>query len=70
MGESPGEESRPAAIAAQAIEAQPTSGQIKPSRGRAGRALKSIHGEGLAHTFVLKVGKVLQGKVGLPRNSQ
>ena len=33
MGESPGEESRPAAIAAQAIEAKPSSGQITPLRG-------------------------------------
>jgi hypothetical protein len=30
-GRSPGEESRAAAIAAQAIEAQPSFGQIKPS---------------------------------------
>ena len=37
-GRGPGEESRPAAVAAQAIEAQPSSGQIKPKRGRGSRA--------------------------------
>jgi len=34
MGFSPGEESRSADIAAQAIEAQPVFGQIRPSRGQ------------------------------------
>ncbi|MBN9562509.1 MAG: hypothetical protein J0H14_17550 [Alphaproteobacteria bacterium] len=34
MGFSPGEESRCADIAAQAIEAQPVFGQIRPSRGQ------------------------------------
>ncbi len=34
MGFSPGEESRSAGIAAQAIEAQPVFGQIRPSRGQ------------------------------------
>jgi len=33
MGFSPGEESLPAAVAVQAIEAQPAFGQIKPMRG-------------------------------------
>src|SRR4051812_29339187 len=33
-GRSPGEESRFDAVAAQAIEAQPVSGQIRPSRGK------------------------------------
>jgi hypothetical protein len=33
--EGPGEESRPDGVAAQAIEAQPVFGQIKPSRGQA-----------------------------------
>jgi hypothetical protein len=33
MGFSPGEESRSAGIAVQAIEAQPLFGQIRPSRG-------------------------------------
>ena len=32
--ESPGEESRPDGVAAQAIEAQPVFGQIKPRRGQ------------------------------------
>jgi hypothetical protein len=32
--ESPGEESRPNGVAAQAIEAQPVFGQIKPRRGQ------------------------------------
>ena len=47
-GRSPGEESRTAAVAAQAIEAQPSSGQIKPKRGR-GRAPNSSSGEVLAN---------------------
>jgi hypothetical protein len=34
MGFSPGEESRPDGVAAQAIEAQPVFGQIRPSRGQ------------------------------------
>src|SRR4051794_22686027 len=34
MGVSPGEESRTDAVAAQAIEAQPVFGQIRPSRGK------------------------------------
>jgi hypothetical protein len=34
MGLGPGEESRSGGIAAQAIEAQPASGQIKPPRGQ------------------------------------
>jgi hypothetical protein len=34
MGFSPGEESRPDDIAAQAIEAQPVFDQIRPSRGQ------------------------------------
>jgi len=34
MGFSPGEESRSADVAAQAIEAQPLFGQIRPSRGQ------------------------------------
>jgi len=33
-GRSPGEESRPDGVAAQAIEAQPVFGQIRPSRGQ------------------------------------
>src|SRR5437867_1833925 len=37
-GRSPGEESRSDAVVAQAIEAQPPSGQIKPKRGRVARA--------------------------------
>jgi hypothetical protein len=44
MGFSPGEESLNAAVAAQAIEAQPSFGQIKPGRGRAVCAPNSIHG--------------------------
>ena len=36
-GGRPGEESCPAAIAAEAIEAKPTFGEIKPMRGRDGR---------------------------------
>ena len=42
--ESPGEESQPDAVAAQAIEAQPFFGQITPWRGRVVRAPKSILG--------------------------
>src|SRR5258708_32039872 len=38
MGFSPGEESRSAAVASQAIEAQPSFGQIWPGRGRVVRA--------------------------------
>jgi hypothetical protein len=34
MGVSPGEESRPDGVAAQAIEAKPIPGQIKPRRGQ------------------------------------
>jgi hypothetical protein len=34
MGLSPGEESRSGDVAAQAIEAQPVFGQIRPSRGK------------------------------------
>jgi hypothetical protein len=34
MGFSPGEESRSAGIAVQAIEAQPVFGRIRPSRGQ------------------------------------
>ena len=34
MGFSPGEESRSGDVAAQAIEAQPVFGQIRPSRGQ------------------------------------
>jgi hypothetical protein len=34
MGFSPGEESRSDGVAAQAIEAQPVFGQIRPSRGQ------------------------------------
>ena len=34
MGVSPGEESLPAGVAAQAIEAQPVSGQISHQRGK------------------------------------
>ena len=34
MGFSPGEESRADGVAAQAIEAQPVFGQIRPSRGQ------------------------------------
>jgi len=34
MGLGPGEESRSGGVAAQAIEAQPVSGQIKPARGQ------------------------------------
>jgi hypothetical protein len=34
MGFSPGEESRSDGVAAQAIEAQPVFGQIKPRRGQ------------------------------------
>jgi len=34
MGLSPGEESRSGDVAAQAIEAQPVFGQIRPSRGQ------------------------------------
>ncbi len=41
-GRSPGEESLTAAVAVQAIEAQPAFGQIKPMRGRCSRALNSI----------------------------
>src|SRR5260370_4227834 len=40
-GHSPGEESRSDAVAAQAIEAQPPSGQIKPKRGRVARATRT-----------------------------
>ena len=43
-GRSPGEESRSDAVAAQAIEAQPSYGQIKPRRGRVVEALNSILG--------------------------
>ena len=42
MGFSPGEESLADAVAAQAIEAQPSFGQIKPGRGRVVRAPNSI----------------------------
>ena len=41
-GRSPGEESLAAAIAAQAIEAQPSFGQIKPMRGQVVAAPNSI----------------------------
>jgi len=44
---SPGEESRAAAIAAQAIEAQPSFGQIKPSR-QYGSPVRRPRGEDLA----------------------
>jgi hypothetical protein len=44
MGFSPGEESFTDAVAAQAIEAQPPFGQIKPWRGRVVRAPNSILG--------------------------
>ena len=40
-GHSPGEESRSGAVAAQAIEAQSPSGQIKPERGRVARATRT-----------------------------
>src|ERR1700730_17828851 len=40
-GHSPGEESRSGAVAAQAIEAQPPFGQIKPKRGRVARATRT-----------------------------
>src|SRR6266436_7982770 len=40
-GRSPGEESRSDAVAAQAIEARPPSGQIKPKRGRGARATRT-----------------------------
>src|SRR5882757_9388273 len=46
-GQSPGEESRAAAIAAQAIEAQQSFGQIKPSR-RYGSPVRQPRGEDLA----------------------
>jgi hypothetical protein len=42
MGFSPGEESLTDAIASQAIEAQPSFGQIKPLRGRVVRASNSM----------------------------
>ena len=42
--ESPGEESLTGAVAAQAIEAQPSFGQIKPRRGRVVRVPNSILG--------------------------
>jgi hypothetical protein len=42
MGFCPGEESLAAAIASQAIEAQPSFGQIKPVRGRVVRAANSV----------------------------
>ncbi len=42
--ESPGEESRPDAIAAQVIEAQPSFGQIKSWKGRVVRAPNSMLG--------------------------
>jgi hypothetical protein len=42
MGFSPEEESRSAAVASQAIEVQPSFGQIKPERGRVVRAPNSI----------------------------
>ncbi len=41
-GRSPGEESLGAAVAAQAIEAQPSFGQIKPSEARADRGSAAI----------------------------
>jgi hypothetical protein len=44
MGFSPGEESLTAAVAAQAIEAQPSSGQIKPWIGNAVSAPNNIFG--------------------------
>ena len=44
MGFSPGEESLTDAVASQAIEAQPSFGQIKPLRGRVVRASNSILG--------------------------
>jgi hypothetical protein len=50
MGESPGEESRSDAVAAQAIEAQPVSGQIRPSRGKVRRGAEEHRGEDLAKT--------------------
>src|SRR6266478_3147863 len=43
-GRSPGEESRSDAVAAQAIEARPPFGEIKPRRGRVVRAPNSILG--------------------------
>ena len=48
MGFSPGEESRAAAVAAQAIEAQPSFGQIKPLRGRVAARRTARTGEDLA----------------------
>src|SRR6266478_4685932 len=41
-GLSPGEESRSGAVAAQAIKAQPSFGQIKPKRGRVARDPNSV----------------------------
>lgn len=49
-GRSPGEESRSDALAAQAIEAQPVSGQIRPSRGKVRRGPNSSGREGVAKT--------------------
>src|SRR5579864_1933490 len=45
MGFSPGEESRPGAVASQAIEAQPSFGQIKPGRGRVVRGSNNVLGK-------------------------
>jgi hypothetical protein len=44
MGEAQGKKVDPSAVAAQAIEAQPSFGQIKPWRGRVVRAPNSILG--------------------------
>jgi hypothetical protein len=48
MSFSSGEESRPGAVAAQAIEAQPSFGQIKPTGGHGARA-PPTRGDVLAH---------------------
>jgi hypothetical protein len=45
MGFSPGEESRSAGVAAQAIEAQPVFGQIRPSRGPVRPCVEQHHRE-------------------------
>ena len=44
MGEAQGKKVDPSAVAAQAIEAQPAFGQIKPLRGRVVRAPNSTLG--------------------------
>src|SRR5258708_15366818 len=65
--ESPGEESLTGAVAAQAIEAQPPFGEIKPRRGRVVRAPNSILGRRHGGRRLLRTrGRAFQAKEKKP----